>query len=453
MTRTTVALIDADWEAVRHALLTPDGCENAGVLFCGISQTRDERRLLVRQFISVPREHYIERESYHLEIAPAFYNDIVTTCLKDRSTPVIVHSHPFYGEAVYSSSDDYGERRLLQSLNSLLPDTPAASLVLSHTSINGREFRKDNFVALRGVSIIGPMCTKILFQRHRARSRPVAERFDRQVRAFGEEGQLTLNALRVAVIGLGGIGSLVAEQLVRAGVTDIVLVDFDRIEESNVSRVFGALGRDVGLSKVRVIAKHLEAIGASVIALEDSAIRQSVLLALRDRDVIFACVDNDQTRALLNRFAHQYFIPVIDHGTRLDGRSGKVTAAAGRVTVVGPGFTCLRCSHHLNPERIRAESMPKEDRARLEKEGYVMGIDEPAPAVVSLNTVVAGLGATAGINLFVGLTGKPQPAGQIYDATSGSVFPVSAVHEPGCEVCAPSGVKGLGDLQIISGYE
>ena len=50
--------------------------------------------------------------------------------------------------------------------------------------------------------------------------------------------------------------------------------------------------------------------------------------------------------------------------------------------------------------------MPSAERAKLEQEGYVIGIDEPTPAIVTINTVVAGLGATAGINLFVSLTGR-----------------------------------------------
>src|ERR1019366_4424594 len=120
----------------------------------------------------------------------------------------------------------------------------------------------------------------------------------------------------------------------------------------------------------------------------------------------------------------------------------------------GAGFTCLRCSHHLNPERIRVESMPKDERGKLQQEGYIMGIDEPAPAVITINTVIAGLGATAGINLFVSLTGKPQPLNQIYDATSGVVFTVNPIHEPGCDICDNnSGVKALGDNQIVSAYD
>lgn len=62
--------------------------------------------------------------------------------------------------------------------------------------------------------------------------------------------------------------------------------------------------------------------------------------------------------------------------------------------------------------------MSKSERAKLEREGYIIGIDEPAPALITINTIVAGLGATAGLNLSLSLTGKVQPVDQIYDASS-----------------------------------
>jgi molybdopterin-synthase adenylyltransferase len=450
-----VVIAAADWTALHRALFTPDGKESAGVLLCGISNTKLARRLLVREFVPVPMESYVKREGYQLEVSPSFYNQVVTRCLQGRFSPVIVHSHPRHSDAWYSGSDDYGEQRLLSTLNSLLPGASPASLVVTPEAVIGREFHEAEFQPLSGITIVGLQSQKREFVSRSDLRAPPTERFDRQVRAFGTDAQALLQSLKVAVVGVGGIGSLVAEQLARAGIQDVIVVDDDKVEESNVSRLFGATPRDVGRSKVRVVAEHLKKIaGISVGQLTESAIRQGILMGLRDRDVVFLCVDNDRTRAILNRFANQYLIPVIDHGTGLDARQGRVTAAAGRVSVVGPGLVCLRCSHHIDPERIRAESMPPDERAKLQREGYIMGIEEPAPAIVTINTVVAGLGATAGLNLFLSLTGKAQPADQIYDATSGAVFPVADRHEQGCDVCdETTGVKGLGDLQIVSAYE
>ena len=454
MKELSVTISARDWSAAHRSLFTPDGHENAGVLLCGRVETDETRRLLVRSFIPVPAKSYTRRQPYHLEIAPSFYNDVISKCLNERLSPIIIHSHPHHGEAWYSASDDYGEERLLGTLNGLLPEAWPASLVATHDAVAGREWISGAFVPIVGLRILGSRVSEFALVQNRNAKIDDAS-FDRQIRAFGAEGQRTISRLKVGIIGAGGIGSLVAEQLARLGVADLILVDDDDIEVSNLNRLFGARKRDVGKSKAETIAAHVkELTQGRVAAIVDSAIRQRTLLQLRDRDILFACVDNDRTRALLNRFAYQYLIPVIDHGTRLDAREGSISAAAGRVSVVGIGFSCLRCSHHLNPERIRAESMSKDERRKLQQEGYVMGIDDPAPAVVSINTVVAGLGATAGVNLFVSLTGHNQPCDQIYDASSGAVFPVSALHDSGCDVCDEQvGVKALGDLQIVSAYD
>jgi molybdopterin/thiamine biosynthesis adenylyltransferase len=452
----SVFISSDDWEEGRNALFTDDGCENAGVFLCGLSRSDSQIRLLARRFISVPSALYTERLAYHLEVAPAFYNSIVSRCIKEQLHPVIIHSHPPHGAALYSASDDYGESQLLRVLEDLLPGKVVASLVATPVAVTGRRLATKGFMSLAGIRVVGlrvehtsPQGTSMVDRRD-----VVGEEFDRQVRAFGPESQRLLHSLHVGIVGLGGTGSIIAEQVVRVGVGRLTIVDNDTLDKTNLSRVLGATRRDVDKPKVDVAKHHLERSGdASIHAINDSAIRQEVLMRFRDCDLIFSCVDNDRSRALLNRFAHQYLVPVIDVGVRLDARSGDVKAAAGRVSVVGSGATCLRCSHHIDPERVRAESLPKAEREKLAAEGYVMGVAEPVPAVISLNATVAGLGATAFLNLFTNLTGGLQPAGQVYDATSGSVFPVAQVHEGGCDVCDPSrGVKALGDQQIVSAY-
>ena len=441
-----------DRQQVRASLFTDDGNENAGALLCGMSDGDHEYRLLVRKFCPVPAELYIARNEYHLEVSPHFYNSIIDDCIRERLSPVIIHSHPRHKDACYSPSDDSGEAKLLPVLESLLPKTTPASLVLTPHSLTGRRLVRGKFTPITGLKVFGLSSEIALFRG--SEEFKITGIFDRQVRAFGAEGQRLIQSLKVGVVGVGGIGSLVVEQLARAGIANLALVDNDKIEESNLSRLLGAAKKDIDKSKAAVIGKHAQHLGVKkVTVISDSAIRQEVLNLLRDRDLIFSCVDNDRTRAILNRFSYQYLVPVVELGIRLDSREGNMRAAAGRVVIVGAGMTCLRCSHHLDPERIRAESLPKTERLLLQQEGYVMGIDEPVPAVISLNAVVAGLGVTAALNMFVKLTGGPQPVGQIYDATTGSVFTTNDVHEKGCDICDDVvGLKGLGDSQIVSAY-
>jgi len=88
--------------------------------------------------------------------------------------------------------------------------------------------------------------------------------FDRNVRAFGPAVQETLGDLRVGIVGCGGTGSAVAEQLVRLGVRKLVLIDPDTLSESNITRVYGSAAADVHRPKVEVLAQHLADIAPDV---------------------------------------------------------------------------------------------------------------------------------------------------------------------------------------------
>jgi molybdopterin/thiamine biosynthesis adenylyltransferase len=220
--------------------------------------------------------------------------------------------------------------------------------------------------------------------------------------------------------------------------------------------MFGTVPKDVGRSKADVVATHLRRIAPSALVQAEniSVVRQPAVRVLRDRDLVFACTDNHWSRAVLNRFAHQYLIPTVDMGTRLDARQGSVTAAAGRVSLLGPGFSCLVCSGLIDPSRVRAEAMSEAERHRLAKEGYVLGQEGDAPAVISINTTVAALAVTTAVSLFVNVTGDLPGTSVRYDATTCTTFTAGERHEPRCEHCAPlEGVKGLGDGQVVSAYE
>ena len=448
----SITITESDWNLLNAALFDRSGKESAGVLFCGVAADHECDRLLVRSWLVATPRDYLKRLKVHLDVSPAFYNRAVSECLHTGLVPVIVHSHPHSEMARYSASDDFGERRLLPVLEALT-STAASSMVIATHDVKARRLRGADFEFLDRITILGKQVKRIRPSPDESESIG-ADRFSRQVQIFGTPGQKTIEALKIGIVGVGGTGSLVAESLSRAGVKDILLIDHDVVEESNLTRIFGAFVGDIGKSKVDVVASHIEKLGGKPTTVLDSALKQSVLGRFKCCDLIFSCVDNDSSRAILNRFAYQYLIPVIDMGIRLDARKGRMVAAAGRVSVVMPGATCLRCSGHIDPERIRAEITPAKQREHLVKEGYILGISETVPSINSLNAVIAGLGVTAGLNLFVGLTGGEQPCDQLYDATAGEVFTVAPRHEPGCDICdSTKGLKSLGDLQIVSSYQ
>ena len=84
---------------------------------------------------------------------------------------------------------------------------------------------------------------------------------DRQIRAFGEDGQRAIQALRVAIIGLGGTGSVVARQLAHIEVRRFLLIDPRALDETNLNRVVGARRSEIGRPKVHIARRIIKQVG------------------------------------------------------------------------------------------------------------------------------------------------------------------------------------------------
>jgi tRNA threonylcarbamoyladenosine dehydratase len=82
-------------------------------------------------------------------------------------------------------------------------------------------------------------------------------RFGGLRRLYGEAGYRRIRAARVAVVGVGGVGSWAAEALARSGVAELVLIDMDHVAESNINRQVQALGATAGMAKVQALAQRI----------------------------------------------------------------------------------------------------------------------------------------------------------------------------------------------------
>ena len=92
----------------------------------------------------------------------------------------------------------------------------------------------------------------------------MSKRFERQSMLLGEEATATLSQKKVALFGVGGVGSYAAEALARCGVGRIELIDSDTVSESNINRQLCALTSTVGLPKVSVVAARLRDINPDI---------------------------------------------------------------------------------------------------------------------------------------------------------------------------------------------
>ena len=85
-------------------------------------------------------------------------------------------------------------------------------------------------------------------------------RFTRTEMLIGEQGVARLAAARVLIFGVGGVGSYVVESLARAGIGELILVDFDRVDVTNINRQLHAMEDTVGQYKVDLMAQRVRLI-------------------------------------------------------------------------------------------------------------------------------------------------------------------------------------------------
>jgi tRNA A37 threonylcarbamoyladenosine dehydratase len=142
-------------------------------------------------------------------------------------------------------------------------------------------------------------------------------RFGGLRRLYGEAGYQRLRNARVAVVGLGGVGSWVAEALARSGLAELTLIDMDHVAESNINRQVQATGATLGQSKGIALSERIADIhpGCVVHLVDDfvTADNWPSLLAHRVDVLVDAC-DQVRAKAAMAHWGLQTSIPFISVG-------------------------------------------------------------------------------------------------------------------------------------------
>lgn len=146
--------------------------------------------------------------------------------------------------------------------------------------------------------------------------------FDRRFggvrRLYGEDGLSKLQAAHVVVIGIGGVGSWVAEALARNAVGTITLIDLDNVAESNVNRQIHALDENFGKPKITAMAERIHTINplCQIVEIEDFVTQDNISKLLNfNCNVIVDCVDDAKAKIALAVFCKQASIPLLMSGS------------------------------------------------------------------------------------------------------------------------------------------
>jgi hypothetical protein len=232
-------------------------------------------------------------------------------------------------------------------------------------------------------------------------------RYRRNEGFFGADGQKAIARTPVAIVGAGGLGSHVIQQLGHLGARSFALIDHDHVTDSSLNRVVTADDADVAAATLKVDSARRRLLAINPTAqitnvptkLDDPAAYD----ALRRVAVVFGCVDNDYARLELTRICSALAIPLIDLATDVDPKTTPMSFGGRVVCATGRG--CLVCTGVLDLSALAQANMTDEQAAAHER---IYGIRRTAlertgPMVVSVNGTVASLAITEYIALITGM--------------------------------------------------
>ncbi|MGI5243144.1 ThiF family adenylyltransferase [Dactylosporangium sp. CA-139066] len=430
------------WQDLAGHLFRDDGDEHGAVILAGLADGPRGPRLLARELLLAEDGiHYVAGQTSHRSLTATFVRDAAVRARDEQLVYLAVHNH--FGERTvgFSSVDLASHERGYPALREITGQ-PVGGLVLTPAAAAGDLWLPDGG-RVELAELVVPGGNLVRLRPRPARGGQDAAIHDRQARLFGDLGQQTLGRMRVAVVGLGGVGSILVEGLSRLGVGALVLVDDDIVEDTNLPRLIAAEADDVGQPKTVPAVRNARRADPQIdlTVLPHRVEHPDVRNALTRCDWIFLAADTHAARFWVNQAVNQYLIPATQIGVkvpvRADGGVGQIHAV---VRLLVPGGGCLWCNELIDPTELAIDMHPDAERAAAR---YVEGV--PAPSVIALN----GLVTMEGLNQFMfAATGLHDDGGDtawtMHLPGRRERTPQLPRRDPACRWCSSDGHLGRG---------
>src|SRR3989440_11962880 len=367
------------------------------------------------------RSDYSQQNVAFLRIKKDFIHKALVelTNRYDVDTIIDVHTHPFsQGGVSFSATDDGDEKTFFRFLNEKFEGINYASIVFSQKRYSARvwTFSSGSLVARSALLKTQTSPENIVSSDfHESTDEHYEKTAVTGVEGFFNRSALVLglDVMRsimheqvISIIGVGGLGSIVAEHLIHMGFNEINVIDPDVLELSNLNRVVGAYYEDAQqkLSKVDVVKRHLTKINpnATVLACKSDVHDKEVERVLALSDWMIVATDNHSSRLRVQELSVQYFVPLVSVGVNISVKENKIEDMSGEVITARAGdYVCLNCLKRINPIKVASERHPdKTIREELVKRGYVTGKDIKEPAVKTLNSSLATMAVEVLVNQY-----------------------------------------------------
>lgn len=455
----TLSLTAAQHERLKRHLFPGDGLEAVAVALCGRREGDRRHRLLVREIHPIPYEMCSVRSRAQVRWPTDAIVDLLEEASKKRLSVVKIHSHPS-GYHRFSDLDDESDRPLFPAVRGWVEHAipHGSAVMLPDGEMFGRVMapNEPDFRPLDIINVVGP---DLHYWYADAANAQLPSFVASHAQAFGAGTTERLRRLTVVVVGCSGTGSPVIEQLVRLGVGTIILVDDDRIKDRNVNRIINSTMQDAREQKLKVdaIGEAINRIGLGtrVIRMTANLWTPAVVRIVAQADLLIGCMDTIDGRYLLNRLATYYTLPYFDLGIRLDAvpegkDKGRIREICGSVHYLQPGGSSLLSRGLYTMKDVADAGLRRRDPAAFAeqvKAGYIRGVQEHRPAVISVNMYAASLAIN---DLLARLHPYREESNQNIASIEFSLSSLEIFTEPEGEPCDTlKNYVGKGDVQPL----
>ena len=394
-----LSLTEQQYGTLKNHLFPGDGKEAEAIALCGRRAGAERHRLLVREVHPIPYDVCSLRAPDAIRWPVEWLDPLLDRAAAAGLSVVKFHSHPSDYRR-FSAVDDQSDAALFPGIHAWVgrPIIHASVVMLADGTLFGRSVDGDGgFTPLHMITCVGDDIR--IWHDHDPLPAALSLRVGRPTAAFGHRMTAEFGQLAAAVVGGSGTGSIVIEQLARLGFGRLVLVDPERAEHKNMNRIVNATWQDAeeGVPKVAIARRAIEAmrLGTTVDTYAGNLVRRDIAEAMAGCDILFGCVDSAEGRDVLNRISAYYLLPYIDVGVRIGAlMDGTIDRIDGVVHYLKPGGSSLYSRQAYQQSQVAADALRRSNPslyAERQREKYIDGAEEEAPAVISVNMTVAAM--------------------------------------------------------------
>lgn len=387
----SLTLRPRDWARLEQHLFS-DGDEHGAVVLAErVEGPRGPRLLATQVLLAQDGVDYVPGTHGYRALSATFVRDAALRARAGRLAYLAFHNHGGTTRVGFSNVDLSSHERGYPAIRRITGQTVGAVVCTPQAAAGDLWLADGTRATLAELVVPGAQLRRLRPEPARPPVGTHAE-FDRQARLFGDLGQACFREMTVAIVGLGGVGSIVAEYLARLGLGHLILIDDDTVEETNLPRLIAAARRDIGKPKVDLARRNIRRANPTtkVTNLQAGVQEPDALGLLTAADWIFLAADTHAARHWVNAIVETHLIPATQMGVQVpvteNGDIGRIHAGYRRMT---PGDGCFWCCGLIKPAELAIDMAPDAERKQAQ---YVEKV--PAASVITLNGITAAQATT-----------------------------------------------------------